>query len=67
MKLYATIRSERAMKGQGGNQFIRIDLTMIDGKKQRVKFATLYYGEADGFYSLSIDKGNGAAETIHTK
>lgn len=28
MKLYATVTSERASKGQGGNQFIDIDLTV---------------------------------------
>lgn len=27
MKLYATVSSERASKGQGGNKFIRIDMT----------------------------------------
>ena len=32
MKLYATITSERATKGQGGNQFINIDLLIGDAK-----------------------------------
>lgn len=27
MKLYATVQSERASKGQGGNDFIHIDIT----------------------------------------
>jgi hypothetical protein len=26
MKLYATVKSERASKGQGGNEFIKIEL-----------------------------------------
>lgn len=30
MKLYATITSERASKGQGGNQFLEIELKAID-------------------------------------
>jgi len=64
MKLYANIKSERASKGQGGNKFLKIDLTMIDNKKQIVKFCTLYYGENEGSYSLGIDRGNGIAETI---
>lgn len=32
MRLYAKMRSERAEKGQGGNQFIVIDLTVGDAK-----------------------------------
>ena len=32
MKLYATITSERATKGQGGNQFINIDLLIGEAK-----------------------------------
>ena len=31
MKLYATVTSERATKGQGGNNFLRIELTIGDG------------------------------------
>lgn len=27
MKLYATVQSERASKGQGGNQFLKVDIT----------------------------------------
>lgn len=30
MKLYATVTSERASKGQGGNEFVRIELTTND-------------------------------------
>jgi hypothetical protein len=32
MKLYATTTSERASKGQGGNEFINIDLLIGDAK-----------------------------------
>lgn len=34
MKLYATTTSERASKGQGGNKFIRIQLTAGDAVNQ---------------------------------
>ena len=33
MKLYATTTSERASKGQGGNQYLIIDLTVQDADK----------------------------------
>lgn len=33
MKLYATTTSERASKGQGGNQYICIKLTVQNGSK----------------------------------
>lgn len=33
MKLYATVTSERATKGQGGNEFITIELYGDDRKK----------------------------------
>jgi hypothetical protein len=33
MKLYAQTTSERASKGQGGNQFLNIDLTVGDAKE----------------------------------
>lgn len=34
MKLYATTTSERASKGQGGNEYIYIDLLVGDLKNQ---------------------------------
>jgi hypothetical protein len=34
MKLYATTTSERASKGQGGNQFINIDMLVGDKDNQ---------------------------------
>jgi len=34
MKLYATTTSERASKGQGGNEYICIKLTVQNGSKQ---------------------------------
>lgn len=32
MKLYATVQSERASKGQGGNEYLDIDITVGDVK-----------------------------------
>lgn len=31
MKLYANVRSEKACKGQGGNEFLQIDITDCEG------------------------------------
>lgn len=64
MRLYATVESERAKKGQGGNKFIRIKLTMLNERKEIEKFCILYYGCDDGIYSVGIDRGNGVCETI---
>ena len=56
MKLYATIRSERAMKGQGGNQYLNIDILgekkeplgyikiIPDGTNYRLTFSFALYG-----------------------
>lgn len=33
MKLYATVTSERATKGQGGNDYLCIKLTVKNGKR----------------------------------
>ncbi len=33
MKLYATVTSERASKGQGGNEYIEIELKVLDRDK----------------------------------
>jgi len=32
MKLYATTTSDRATKGQGGNEYLKIELSLFDGK-----------------------------------
>lgn len=34
MKLYATVRSERASKGQGGNEFL--DIIVLDDNREEV-------------------------------
>jgi len=36
MKLYATVTSERASKGQGGNKFIAIDLAIGSATDSKV-------------------------------
>ncbi len=33
MKLYATTTSERASKGQGGNNYLNIDINVLDDKE----------------------------------
>jgi hypothetical protein len=40
MLLYATVQSERATKGQGGNDYLQIDVMAGDARKQR-KIASL--------------------------
>ncbi|MEB3215572.1 MAG: hypothetical protein VKN72_04815 [Nostocales cyanobacterium 94392] len=42
MKLYATITSDRASKGQGGNKFITIDLFHGDSKNP-IPFADIRF------------------------
>jgi hypothetical protein len=43
MKLYTKISSERASKGQGGNDYIAIKLTMLDENKMIKTFCNLHY------------------------
>lgn len=44
MKLYATTTSERASKGQGGNEYLEIELS-IDGGSQTVGYIYLNVNE----------------------
>lgn len=46
MKLYATVTSERASKGQGGNREIVIDLTIDPIKRKTVGRVVMHWGEA---------------------
>lgn len=39
MKLYATVTSERATKGQGGNKYLKIEIT--NDKKERLAMITV--------------------------
>jgi hypothetical protein len=36
MKLYATTTSERASKGQGGNEYLQIEITVDTGIKEKI-------------------------------
>jgi len=49
MKLYATVTSERASKGQGGTEFVLIDFTVGD-KKNLVGQVELYLFDDDVKY-----------------
>lgn len=52
MKLYATVTSERASKGQGGNEYINIDL-MRGSAKDSVKCYRIHLTER----SIALLKG----------
>lgn len=53
MKLYATITSERASKGQGGNNEIDFEL-LAGGKENPVRVAEGNLTKKDGGYELYI-------------
>jgi hypothetical protein len=55
MKLYGNITSERATKGQGGNKFISIDLSIGDKIKNNV-IAKIMLDE-HGFLYIRNNKG----------
>lgn len=47
MKLYATTTSERASKGQGGNEYLNIDILIND--RQQPQFRTIVkHGKTTG-------------------
>lgn len=67
MKLYATVTSERATKGQGGNKYINCNLT-ID-KIEIAKMQVIEYPEgfklvyslpdrSNGYINIPTSKGN---------
>ncbi len=52
MRLYATTTSERATKGQGGNDYIAIKITYKEDKETKT-FANLYFHQdKDGNFEL---------------
>jgi hypothetical protein len=51
MKLYATTTSERATKGQGGNEYLEIDITIKDDAGER-PFCTLRLEEKEYTFEL---------------
>lgn len=55
MKLYATIKSERATKGQGGNHHILSILTAeIDGERQEIASMSILNNENKEYYNIQI-------------
>ena len=56
MKLYAKVRSERAEKGQGGNDYLDIDIFVGDGKNPR-KLASFRVAETEGGFGLITESG----------
>lgn len=55
MKLYATVNSERASKGQGGNQYIDIKL-VVGNKHNQIEVGIVRLrAHADG-YTLALDR-----------
>ena len=59
MKLYATVTSERASKGQGGNKFIKVALQVEHPNGEREMLPSLWLNEEQDFFSLSISNGSG--------
>ena len=58
-KLYATVSSEKATKGQGGQEFINIKLTVnIGGIIHELGIVRMSPLEAIGSYVLSIDRSS---------
>lgn len=58
MKLYATTTSERASKGQGGNDYLDININ-IDSKEPVYRFRTIFDELLDIYYiHLEINRSN---------
>jgi len=56
MKLYSTITSERASKGQGGNKYIEIVLLQeINGKRVNVGNVVMEQGKVHFLYNQISD------------
>lgn len=53
MNLYATVTSERASKGQGGNNFIEVQLMVGDAKNPR-QYAVVHLSRTLGTYELVV-------------
>lgn len=52
MRLYATIQSERATKGQGGNEYINIDLWVGSSKNPITAGTINFYIDDDNDYVI---------------
>lgn len=59
MKLYATVKSDRASKGQGGNERIDIKLTVSDASRQVREIGIVrLVANPDGTFELAIDRSS---------
>ena len=72
MKLYATVTSERASKGQGGNKFLDVAVLVGDARTQRevIRLKAKTFLDSNGVESYAIlGSWHGATEqekVLHT-
>lgn len=69
MKLYATITSERATKGQGGNKYLDIEIKAekLEDIPTRANIYRLYLEAKDGrLYAKLHDYSNGTDQNLIT-
>ena len=69
MKLYATVTSERATKGQGGNKFLNIELKAekIEGKPTPANIYLLRLEIIDDkLFATLLDYSNGTIQNLIT-
>lgn len=64
MKLYATTRSERAEKGQGGNKFLDIDVQAGEERAHVLRLTIEYDNEAKGKHGARIAFVSGDSTAI---
>lgn len=64
MKLYATVTSERATKGQGGNKFLSIDIR--DEKKEIIRSMSILPHD-EGFLILWHSGGDGSLAMVQKR
>jgi hypothetical protein len=55
VKLYATVTSERASKGQGGNEYLIIDLTVGNAAREQIGQVELIYND-DRKHGVALDE-----------
>ena len=55
MKLYAEVSSDRASKGQGGNEYIIIDFTVGNIAREKIGQVELYYSD-DAKHGVNTDE-----------
>lgn len=57
MKLYATVTSERASKGQGGNKLVKIDVQAGDSREYVLKIVVLPPEDVDTLCAVGVTGG----------